>query len=74
MFLRRSGTARFRAREVRGALPRGRELWESLRLPQKQGALGGRRPANSIPRQTQNQKITQVNFVSGCMNVDFDQS
>ena len=34
--------------------------------PGTQEGLGGRRPPNSIPRQTQNLSFCQVNFVAGC--------
>ena len=50
MFPRSSGNAHLRARGVRGALPPRR-------------GLGGRKPANSIPRQTQNKILRKlVNF------------
>ena len=50
-----------------GGLPPGRGFWGGPSLPPgKQGGLGGRRPPNAIPRQTQNQNFTQVNAVAGC--------
>ena len=35
-------------------------------LPEKQGSLKGRRPPNSIPRQSPNLCSAKVNFVAGC--------
>ena len=40
-----------------GALPPRRGVW---------GAFAPHKPANSIPRQTQNINLCQVNFVAGC--------
>ena len=45
--------------------PPGRGSGEAISPPGKQGGLGGRRPPNSIPRQTQNSNFTKVNFVAG---------
>ena len=39
MFLRRSGNARLRAREVRGALPPGRAVWGAFGPPREAGGV-----------------------------------
>ena len=68
MFPRRSGNARLRASGVRGTLPCPPEGAQGGPSPPPgtQEGLGGRRPPNSIPRQTQNLSFCQVNFVAGC--------
>ena len=51
----------------RGPCPPGEGSGGVFAPPREAGGLGGRRPRNSIPRQTQNQILrTQVFFDAGC--------
>ena len=49
-----------------GLAPQAGNLGGPLASPGKQEGLAGRRPPNSISRQTQNLSCCQVNFVAGC--------
>ena len=52
---------------AKGLAPRAGRLGNPLAPAGKQASLGGRRPPNSIPRQSQNLNFCQVNFVAGSM-------
>ena len=62
-----------RPRGVRGALPPGRGVWEAFAPPRKQDGLVGRKPRNSIPRQTQNIHFCQINLARQTQNLHFCQ-